>query len=219
MDILGFIVEKLSGVDLPTYIAKNIAQPLGMKNTGTYWDNNDWLRCHIKSPEGKLTAVEAIIPAKDPYRFGGGHYMVSTLHDYSQVLLAMLNEGKHPTTDQAILQPETVRNHVFKDYIPHVGCSSDGIGVVGVSLVPGLSNDGEMLKGVKKGWSAGLMINVDDVPGGRKAGSGAWAGLGNLYYWIDATGGKAGIFGTSVLPFLDEDCVQVFEELEKIAYS
>lgn len=219
IDVLGFVVEKLSGQTLPEYVKQNITDPLGMNHSGPYLEGNDWLRCHVKSPDGQLSAQEAIVPAKEPYKFGGGHYIVSTLNDYSQVLLTMLNEGTHPKTGKTILKPETVQKYVFKDYIPHVGCSPHGIGVVPVSLVPGLSNSGEMLKDQRKGWSCGLMLNLDDVKGGRSAGSGAWAGLGNIYYWIDPVAGKAGIFGTNILPFLDEDCVGVFEDLEKVAYS
>ena len=190
-----------------------------MSNTGPHFSSDDWLRCHLKTGEGVLTAVEAIVPAPEPYRFGGGHYIVSTLNDYSQVLLAMLNEGRHPGTGNSILKPETVRDYVFQDFIPHVGCPPDGIGKIDVSLVPGLSNAGEFLQGEEKGWSCGLMLNLKDVSGKRKANSGAWAGLGNLYYWIDPTAGKAGIYGTDILPFYDDDCVGIFEKLEKLAYS
>ena len=63
------------------------------------------------------------------------------------------------------------------------------------------------------------MMNLENVPGGRSAGSGAWAGLGNLYYWIDPKRGIAGIIGTSVLPFLDEDSLELFEKVERFAYA
>lgn len=219
IDILGFVVEKVSGMALQDYIKQNITDPLGMTRTGPYFDDDTWHRVHLKSPEGQLTAVENVVPAKEPYKFGGGHYLLSTLNDYSQVLLTMLNEGTHPKTGKTILKPETVRDYVFKDFIPHVGCGSAGIGVIPVSVAPGLSRAGELLEGQEKGWSCGLMVNLKDVQGARRAGSGAWAGLGNLYFWIDPTAGKAGIYGTNVLPFLDEDSLDIFETLEKLAYS
>lgn len=219
IDILGFVVEEVSGMDLPTYIKQNITDPLGMTKTGAKFGGDDWLRCHFKSPEGQLQAVEQVVPAAEPYKYGGGHYAVSTLNDYSQVLLALLNEGRHPGTGKTILQQSTVKDYVFRDFIPEVGCPSDPIGKVPESIPPRLSEAGEILQGIKKGWSCGLMLNLDDVPERRRAGSGSWAGLGNLYYWIDPVAGRAGIFGTSILPFMDSDSLSVFDELEKLAYA
>ena len=219
IDILGFVVEKVSGLDLPTYIRQNILDPLGMSNTGIKFDGDHWLRCHTKTAEGQLQAVEQINVAAEPYRYGGGHYAVGTLNDYSQILLTLLNEGRHPGTGKIILKSETVKDYVFKDFIPEIGCPADNIGRVPESLPPRLSEAGEMLEGVKKGWSCGLMLSLEDSSGGRKAGSGSWAGLGNLYYWIDPSAGKAGISGTSVLPFMDTDGLKVAEELERFAYA
>jgi CubicO group peptidase (beta-lactamase class C family) len=45
---------------------------------------------------------------------------------------------------------------------------------------------------VKK-WGFGFMISTEPVPGGRSAGSLAWAGLGNTYFWIDLHRGVAGV--------------------------
>jgi len=219
IDKLGFIVEKVSGLSLPEYIKQNITDPLGMKSTGPKLNENNYLKVHVKDGEGKLTAIDAIKPAADPEIYGGGHYLVSTLNDYSKLLLTLLNDGTNPQTGGTILKPESVQNYVFKDMIPAVGCSSDGIGMIPVSVTPGTSNSGEFLAGVPKGWSCGLMLNMADSPGGRKANSGAWAGLGNLFYWIDRSHGIAGMFGTSVLPFYDADAVELFEKVEKFAYE
>ena len=223
IDRLGFIIEEVSGLKLEDYIAKNICEPLGMKNTGPQFQGDDWLKVHLKDGEGKLTAVEAIQPAKEPWKYGGGHFLCSSLSDYSQVLLALLNEGKHPGTGKSILKPETVKDYVFKDLIPEVGCTGDGIGVISApSLVPGVSNAGDVgsiMSAVPRGWSAGLMINNEDASSARKAGSGAWAGLGNLYYIVDPKSGVAGIIGTSIMPFLDSDVVGLFEKMEKFAYA
>jgi CubicO group peptidase (beta-lactamase class C family) len=39
------------------------------------------------------------------------------------------------------------------------------------------------------------------VPGGRSAGSVAWAGLANTYFWIDPKKNVAGVYLTQILPF------------------
>lgn len=219
IDKLGFIVEKLSGQTLAQYIKQHITDPLGMTSTGPKLNENAYLKVHMKGDDGKLTAVNEIRVATDPEVFGGGHYIVSTLNDYSKLLLTLLNDGANPQNGGRILKPDTVQKYVFKDMIPTVGCKPDGIGEIPKSCVPGPSNAGEFMPGVPKGWSCGLMLNMSDSPGGRKALSGAWAGLGNLFFWIDRKADIAGIIGTGVLPFMDPDAVALFEKLEKFAYA
>lgn len=219
IDKLGFVVEKLSGLSLPEYIKQNITDPLGMTSTGPTLNEDNYLIVHVRDGEGKLTAVPSIKHAKNPDHFGGGHYLIGTLNDYTKLLLTLLNDGTNPQNGGTILKPETVQNYVFKDMIPSVGCSPDGIGVIPQSCAPGASNAGEFMAGVPKGWSCGLMLNMSDSPDGRKANSGAWAGLGNLYYWIDRSHGIAGIIGTAVLPFMDADTLELFEKVEKFAYG
>ena len=38
-------------------------------------------------------------------------------------------------------------------------------------------------------WGYGLLLNTEDIPGMRRAGSGAWAGLCNTHFWVDRTTG------------------------------
>lgn len=59
------------------------------------------------------------------------------------------------------------------------------------------------------------MVNLEDVPGGRRKGSGMWAGLGNLYYFVDRESGIAAMVMTSVLPFWDEGVLRIFGEVER----
>ena len=219
IDWLGFVIEAVSGKPLNVYVDENILHPLGLKNTTTnFIDDANRLVAHTRDEAGKLTPGPQFVPAEKPDRYGGGHYLVSTLDDYCQFLLAIVNEGTHPVSKVEILKKETVRDYVFRDFIPEVGCSPSTIGDIATSI-PQLSAEGKMLPGVDLGWSCGLMLNNEDVPNGRKAGSGAWAGLGNLYYWVDPKAGKLGMIITSVLPFFDEKSLELFDALEKAAYG
>ena len=64
-----------------------------------------------------------------------------------------------------------------------------------------------------KGWGLSLMINHEKAPTGRPAGSLAWAGLANLYYWIDRQNGIGGYWATQILPFLDPVSVPGYFEI------
>lgn len=223
MDQLGFIVEVVSGLRLEEYMDQNIFRPLGMESCGPQFKNEEFLRVHVKDENG-LTTIDAFRPPKNPWRYGGGHFLVGSLKDYAQLMLALLNGGSHPVTGKQILRKQTVENYVFRDFIPIVGASPDGIGRCTKAITPNSSNAGDVGYSFRdspspRGWSCGLMMNLEDVPGGRSARSGSWAGLGNLYYWIDPERGIAGIIGTSVLPFLDECSLKLFEKLERFAYK
>jgi len=63
-----------------------------------------------------------------------------------------------------------------------------------------------------------LMLNEGSLKG-RSAGSGSWAGLGNLYFWIDPKEGKLGLIMTGILPFMDREVLQLFDELERAVYG
>lgn len=227
LDIIGLIVDEITGLSLQDYIAKYIVQPLKLKHMGPLFSSaeaGNRMSLHVKTPDGQLIALPVVEPTKTPWKYGGGHFLITTLNDYAQVLLTLLNDGTHPGTGNQILKPETVEKYLFTDLIPQVGCSPDGIGHFTKSLTESASNAGDVIQHLHlpdkdRGWSAGFLLNNTYVPGYRSAGSGSWAGLSNLYYWVDRTAGKAGIVGTNIIPFLDQDVLELFEKVEKFAYA
>lgn len=54
---------------------------------------------------------------------------------------------------------------------------------------------------------------------GRPAGSYAWAGLGNTYYFVDPKNSIGAIISTQVLPFADPQLMQMKDEWESLVYS
>ena len=219
IDWLGFVVEAMSGMPLNEYMEKNILTPLGLKDSGSHprAGADARLITHIRGEDGKLTAAPPIVAAENPEKFGGGHFLYSTLDDYSTFLLTILNNGTHPKSGAQILKEETVKEYLFKDQINKI-CSNTGIGEIR-TVNPVLSNEGEFLPGVKKGWSCGLMMNSEGSPKGRSAGSGSWAGLGNLYYWLDPVAGKLGLVMSGIFPFMDREVCHLFDELERAVYG
>jgi methyl acetate hydrolase len=63
------------------------------------------------------------------------------------------------------------------------------------------------------------MINMEEAPTGRSAGSLAWAGLANSYYWIDPKKGVGGAYLTQILPFADKKSLALFFAFEKAVYQ
>lgn len=85
--------------------------------------------------------------------------------------------------------------------------------------MPASSNDAEFFPGILKKWSLGFMISTEAVPGGRGAGSLAWAGLGNTYFWIDQAKGIGGVILMQLLPFADANALALFDRFEKTVYT
>ncbi len=63
------------------------------------------------------------------------------------------------------------------------------------------------------------MINEEAAPTGRPAGSLAWAGLANLFYWIDRQNGLGGFWATQILLFADPASVGGYIDFGTAVYA
>jgi methyl acetate hydrolase len=62
-------------------------------------------------------------------------------------------------------------------------------------------------------------INTEPGPAGRSAGSLAWAGLFNTYFWVDPNKRVTGTIMTQLLPFADSQVLKLFAEFESGPYK
>jgi methyl acetate hydrolase len=65
----------------------------------------------------------------------------------------------------------------------------------------------------------GLLLNTADIPGMRRAWSGAWAGLCNTQFWIDRAAGVCASIYSNFLPFVTPEAVQMYTDFEKALYA
>ena len=65
----------------------------------------------------------------------------------------------------------------------------------------------------------GFLVNAEPAPGGRAAGSLAWAGIFNTYYWLDPTNDICGVLMTQILPFADPLTLDLLGDFEREVYS
>ena len=85
--------------------------------------------------------------------------------------------------------------------------------------MPTFSNDFDIYPDSTAKFGLGFLINVDDVPGRRRAGSLTWGGLYNTYFWIDPESGICGVLMTQILPFFDAAVVELVAEFETAVYE
>ncbi len=212
IDWAGKMIEAVSGKRLGVYLQENLFNPLGMKNTTfkiTPEMRERLAKVHQRGSDGKLTPTDFAMPEEPEFEMGGGG-LYSTAGDYLLFIRMILNRGKG--NGNQVLKPETV------DLM-----SRNAIGDLKVrmlkTVMPDLSNDAEFFPGMPKSWGLGFMINEQTAPTGRSAGSLAWAGLANTYFWIDPYKGIGGVYLTQVFPFADTKSLPLFYAFEKAVYQ
>ena len=113
IDVLGYIVERVSGLPLDDYMTQNIFEPLGMEDTGFYLpqEKADRLVEVWYTPDFNADQLNGGSPEDYPIAgaqtyFAGGAGLSSTSEDYLKFAGALLNGGSWDGAQ--ILKPETV---------------------------------------------------------------------------------------------------------------
>jgi methyl acetate hydrolase len=214
LDWVGQVVEGVAGKRLGEVMKERIFKPLGMEDTA--FSMNESMRkrmatMHQRDESGKLTPLADFTLPQDPEVHMGGHGLYSTVLDYVKFIRMWLNDGEGP--GGRVLKKETVEM-AAKNNLP------GDMKIKGLpGVIPNLSNYAEFFPGMPKSWAITFMINDRDAPTGRPAGSLAWAGLANLYYWIDRKNGVGGFWATQILPFVDPPSVRGYLEFETAVYA
>ncbi|WP_298373960.1 serine hydrolase domain-containing protein [uncultured Bradyrhizobium sp.] len=196
MDWCGQIVEAIAGRRLGEVFKTRIFEPLGIQDTA--FELTDAMRrrlagIHARNADGSLTPMDFELPA-NPEIHMGGHGLYGTIGDYMRFIRMWLNDGAGE--HGRVLKAETVRmaekNHLGNNKVTAI-----------TGVITSLANDAEFFPGQSKSWALSFMINDEQAPTGRPAGALGWAGLANLFYWIDRQNGFGGFWATQILPFGD----------------
>lgn len=195
IDVLGYLVEKLSGISFGEFLRTRLFEPLGMNDTA-FWVPPDkterFSTCY--QPEGSGSGLKLQDDAREstyatpPKLESGGGGLVSTAHDYLRFCRMMLNGG---TLDGVqILSPKTVALFSL-NYLP------DGREIADMAL-PGMFSESGYA-GV--GFSLGCGVNVDvaktRLPG--SLGEYFWGGAAATAFWIDPREDLCVVFMTQVI--------------------
>jgi len=213
IDWIGLAISAVTGMRLGEYLQKNITAPLGMHSTGfkiTPEMRARVAKVHLRNTNDQSLSVLDFEVPQEPEVDPGGGGMYSTASDYLRFTHMMLNEGY--ANGQQILKPETVAL-----------MSKNAMGPLRVKMLhtvnPNMSLDAEFFPGVEKTWGLTFMINEATAPTGRSAGSLAWAGLPNAYFWIDPVRKIAGVLMMQILPFVDTSAIKLFTDFETTVYQ
>lgn len=204
-DIVGRACEVVTGLSLEEVIRAEVTGPLGMVDTGFIVGPAQVARRIVMNRRGADGAVAPSPmpePATLPFLAGGG-MLSSTAPDYLRFLQAVLRgDLLGEAMFDALVRPQTGEI----DVVPMI------------SSVPAMSCDVSLYPEQALKWSLGFLVNTEGTAEGRSAGSLAWAGLFNTYYWIDRGRGVCGVFVAQMLPFADPAILRAFRAYEAAVY-
>ena len=214
IDWAGQVVEGVRGKRLGDVMKDRVFDPLGMSDIGFVMNPSMASRratIHLRGQDGSLDPQTDLVLTQEPEVDMGGPGLYSTVGEYMKFIRMWLNDGDG--ANGKVLKKETVAMAVKNGLKDH----QKVVALPGV--IPWLSNEAEFFPGLKKSWSFTFMVNDEQAPTGRPANSIGWAGLANLYYWIDQKNGIGGFWATQILPFADASSFGGYIDFESTAYK
>ena len=213
-DWVGLAVEAASGQRLDAYIADHITGPLGMVDTVFDLDAARKVRLVANAArieDGSIVPYPINIGGGTAGEFvSGGAGLNGTASDYMRFVRMLLNNGS--LDGVTILAPESVAEMARNQ----IGALRAG---VMETTMPALSARVEWFPEMVAGWGLGFLINPATGPDGRAAGSLAWAGICNTFFWIDPASDVAAVLLMQMLPFGDPGTLAALSTLERGVYG
>ena len=198
-DVIGRLIEVLSGMPLDAYLKRNIFEPLGMTDTHFYLPRSKIPRLaalYQPDEDGKIKLQEKPDSnsrwVREPHvYFSAGGGLVSTAADYYRFHQMMLNGGE--LEGVRIIGPRTVRLMTSN----HTG------------------DKAVWLRGPGYGFGLGYSVSIDQGPSAMPNAEGTygWAGAYCTVFWVDPVDQVVGILMTQVRPYTHLNIRQDFQTL------
>lgn len=209
-DVLGSLVEVVSGQSLDVFLKERILDPLGMTDTAFFADDGakDRLAAlYTRNPaDGTTMRIDAMGAAalSQPTMLSGGGGLVSTMHDYNRFTSMLLNNGS--LDGERILGSRTVR-YMATNHLP----GNADLTAFGRPLFSETDFDGV-------GFGLGFSVVVD--PAATKVlcspGEFAWGGAASTAFWVDPVERITALFMTQLLP---SSTYPIRPELKQLVYQ
>lgn len=205
-DLVGILIERISGQSLEAYLQQNLFKPLGMKDTGFSLSRSKKNRfcTNYRNVEGQLEVEDSFKNSRyykvKPYHTGGGG-LLSTAEDYLKFAQMLLNGGTYK--GKRYLRKETIalmtRNHLL-DLLDD---PSD----------PWSEHSFE-LDDTNFGLGFKLTIITDPNDGTPLTKQYSWNGAAGTEFWIDPV---ESLINITLIQKMDSDWM-LRENMEKLIY-
>jgi CubicO group peptidase (beta-lactamase class C family) len=189
-DVLGALVESISGMPLDQFLDERILGPLRMDDTRFYVDESRrsrFARMYGHDEGRDLVPGDSTRYLSRPVMVSGGGGLVSSAEDYVRFAQMLLNGGE--LEGVRILEPETVEL-----------MTTDRLGDI-----PGLD------LGFGLGFAVRQVPGTPDAPG--TIGEYGWSGIAGTSFWVDPAEDLIGVIMMQILPNRDVTFYDVFKRL------
>ena len=198
-NVVGHLVEIISGQSLDEFLQQRIFKPLDMTDTHFYLDDTKGGRLTTQYTPGDNNKIQAQDPGSEQSRwitsprnlFSGAGGLVSTVRDYLRFQQAMLNGGELDGT--RILAPSTISLMLEN----HTGDLP--------LWLPG--------PGMGFGLGYGVVVDRGAAATPLSEGAGYWGGAYCTLSWIDPEQDLVGVLMTQVRPYSHINIRQDFQVL------
>ena len=196
-DLLGYIVERVSGKPLYDFLKQKILDPLGMVDTHCLLPSekrNRLATLYRSEEDGGFQSDDSLLNY-NPVLCSGGGGLISTAPDYMRFLLMISAGGS--LDGVTILKEESTRS-MYHNQLP------DGHGWIQLDSEPGPRH------GLKFGLGFSVREQLSDWDPDSRVGEYGWGGAFGTHYWISPKDGIVAITFEQVLPhsFLTERAVK-----------
>jgi CubicO group peptidase (beta-lactamase class C family) len=197
-DVLGRVVEVLSGQPLDEFFRARVLGPLGMTDTSFYARPDDLPRLaalYGMGPDRKAARLDSLAGAarKPPTMLSGGGGLVSTAADYHRFTQMLLDRAESPAGELdgvRLLSPGTVR-YMGLNHLP---------GGVDLETFGRPLHAESPFRGV--GFGLGFAVVTDPAAGKVVCSRGelSWGGAASTTFWIDPAEELTVSFYTQLIP-------------------
>ena len=209
-DVLGYLVEKISGQPFDAFLKSRIFDPLNMVDTSFFVPESQRARftaCYALTPTGKIVLQDDPEKSRylnDPSVKSGGGGLVSTADDYMRFCRMLLNGGE--LDGARLLSPKTIR-------------------LMTINHLPGGKELTELSKSLFSeavfeglGFGLGFAMTVDQARTKNIGSHGEyfWGGMASTAFWIDPVEDLAVVFMTQLMP---STAYPIRRELRTLVYS
>ena len=207
-DVLGRVIEVVSGQSLDVFLRERILDPLGMDDT-EFWvpeDKRDrFAELYFRNPSTKqATKMPAPRLRSKPTMLGGGGGLCGTAADYLRFTQMLLNRGE--LDGVRILGSRTV-DYMTRNHLP----GNADLEAYGRSLFAETTFDGV---GFGLGFSVILDAAANRSPGSE--GNYSWGGAASTIFWNDPAENLTALFLTQLLP---SSTYPIRPQLQQLVYQ
>jgi CubicO group peptidase (beta-lactamase class C family) len=195
-DVLGRVVEVVSGQSLDEFFAARIFGPLGMTDTAFHAADTARLAAlYTPGKDGKAARLDALGDAarKRPTLLMGGAGLVATAADYHRFTQLLLDRAGSPAGEldgTRLLAPRTVR-YMMRNHLP----GGLDLATFGRPLYPDYP-----FEGIGFGLGFSVVIDPAQVKVVCSEGEAGWGGAASTAFWIDQREQLTVSFFTQLLP-------------------